>query len=138
MGENALANGTTPITRRRFVAGAALALFLTSPKSLRAVANRAVLVRSTFVPLVGTTFRMIGRGHDNDVALAEIDDLAPVRWPDDQLCFALHFDAPERVPMADGIYSFTHRRVGSVDLFVTAVGRTGGANTLEAVIDRRL
>jgi hypothetical protein len=139
MGESALAKGTTSITRRRFVAdGAVLALLLTSLRNLRATAVPPVLVRSTFVPLVGTTFRMIGGGRDDDVVLAEVDDIAPVRWPDDQVCFALYFDAPEWVPGTDGIYSFGHHRIGNVDLFVTAMGRAGDANTFAAVIDRRL
>lgn len=139
MRENSPAKGTMSITRRRFVAdGAVLALFLTSPRSLRAAPSTSVLVRSTFAPLVGTAFRMTGGGRDVHAVLAEIDDIAPVRWPDDQVCFALYFDAPERVPRSDGIYSFGHHRIGSVDLFVTAVGRTGGANTFAAVVDRRL
>jgi hypothetical protein len=139
MAENTPAKGTMSITRRRFVAdGAVLALFLASPRGIRAAASGPVLVRSTFAPLVGTSFRMIGGGRDDDVVLAEIDDIAPVRWPDDQICFALYFDAPERVPRTNGIYSFGHHRIGGVDLFVTPVGRTEGANTFAAVIDRRL
>jgi hypothetical protein len=139
MGEVALEKGTTSITRRRFVAhGAVMALFLTSLRSLRTAASPSVLVRSTFVPLVGTTFGMIGGGRYDDVVLAEVDDIAPVRWPDDQVCFALYFEAPEGVPRTDGIYSFGHHCIGNVDLFVTAMGRAGGANTFAAVIDRRL
>ena len=138
MGENSPAKGTTSITRRRFVAdGAVLALFLTVPQSLRAPPSTPVLVRSTFVPLVGATFRMIGGGLKVDAVLTKVDDIAPVQWPDDQVCFALYFDTAERVPRNDGIYSFGHQRIGSLNLFVTTVGRRGGANTFAAVIDRR-
>lgn len=139
MRENSPAKMTRSITRRRFVTnGAVLALFLTSPRALRAAPSTHALVRSTFIPLVGATFRMIGGGTDADAVLAGVYDTAPVRWPDDQVCFALYFDAPEQVPRTDGIFSFGHHHIGSVDLFVTPVGRSGGPNTFAAVIDRRL
>jgi hypothetical protein len=139
MGENSPATGTTSITRRRFVAdGAVLALFLAVPQSLRVPPGTPVLVRSTFAPLVGATFRMIGGGVKDDAVLTKVADIAPVRGPDDQVCFALYFDTAARVPRNDGIYSFGHQRIGSLPLFVTAVRRRGAANTFEAVIDRRL
>jgi len=131
--------GTTPITRRRFVAnGALLALLLGSPgalSSLRPLAP-AELARSTFVPLVGTAFRMVGGGREDDVVLAGVNDLGPVRHRNDQLRFALYFNAPIEVPRTDGTRSFIHDRIGPVDLFVTATGTSGTTNTFVAVIDR--
>jgi hypothetical protein len=131
--------GTIPITRRRFAAnGALLALLLASPRGLgllRPVAP-AELVRSTFAPLVGTSFRMVGGGRADAVVLAAVKDLGPVRRPNDQLRFALHFRAPIGAPRTDGIRSFIHHRIAPVDLFVTATGPSGAMNTFVAIIDR--
>jgi hypothetical protein len=130
---------TTPMTRRRFAAnGAVMALLLASPRAFGDFkpSAPAELVRSTFVPLLGTTFRMAGGGREDDVVLKRVKDIEPVRRRNDQLRFALYFDASARAPRSDGIRSFTHHHIGPVDLFVTPTRFSGTTNTFVAVIDR--
>jgi hypothetical protein len=114
-------------------------LLAISPKSSlthpAAVPPKASLTRSTFMPLLGSRFRMTGRGAGLDVVLAEINDLATSRGAADDHRFALVFRAPAGSPRLQGTQTFRHGRIGGVALFVTAIDRGIGSTRYEAVIN---
>jgi len=97
--------------------------------------RKCLLKRSTFMPLRGTTFRMTGVGDDVDVTLAEVNDLLP-RQAGDEHRFALVFLPPSGHAGSQGIYTFRHRDIGAVALFVAPVGRGVDRPRYEAVINR--
>jgi hypothetical protein len=95
----------------------------------------AVLTRSTFVPLLGTTLRMTGGGDDVYVVLSEINDLSPSAR-DDEGRFALIFRAPAGQVPTQGIRTLHHDRIGATGIFVAPVGRAVGGLSYEAVFNR--
>jgi len=95
----------------------------------------ALLTRSTFTPLVGTTLRMTGGGDDFDVVLEEVNDLSPSA-PGDEDRFALVFRAPVGQAPTQGIRTFRHGRTGDTGIFVAPVGRAVGGVNYEAVFNR--
>ena len=95
----------------------------------------ALLTRSTFTPLLGTTLRMTGEGDDFDVVLEEINDLSPSAQGDEDR-FALVFRAPVGQAPTQGIRTFGHERTAGTGIFVAPVGGTVGGLTYEAVFNR--
>jgi hypothetical protein len=123
-----------------FVRGAATVALLAGAPAAWArnvvAASRSSLARSRFVPVLGSTFRMTGDGHDVDVVLAQITDLSPVLRAADQDRFALLFDVSVGQPLASGIRTFHNDDVGEVSLFVSPVDRGIKAGHYEAIINR--
>jgi hypothetical protein len=95
----------------------------------------ALLTRSTFTPLLGTTLRMTGGGDDFEVVLEEINDLSPSA-PGDENRFALVFRAPVGQAPTQGIRTFRHERTGDTGIFVAPVGRAVDGLNYEAVFNR--
>jgi hypothetical protein len=128
------------MSRRAFVRDSAAAVLLTAvPLSWAQTAFAArgtALVRSTFTPLLGATFRMTGGGVDFDVVLVEINDLRPVARPDDQDRFAAVFSAPAGRQRMQGVRSLYHPNVGRIALFVASVDQGAKASRYEAIVNR--
>jgi hypothetical protein len=99
-------------------------------------ARKPELTRSTFLPLVGSTFRMSGGGTNYDVVLAEVDDLIPASSTDSENRFSLVFSASPTRPRTQGIRTFHNGRVGNFDMFVAPVDRGAKALRLQSVINR--
>ncbi len=95
----------------------------------------ALLTRSTFTPLLGTTLRMTGGGDDFDVVLDEINDLSPSAR-DDEDRFAVIFRGPAGLAPAQGIRTFRHERTGDAAIFVVPIGRPVDGVTYEAIFNR--
>jgi hypothetical protein len=150
-GEGTDVEASGKIPRRTFIHGAAAVAAISAlPLSLvrpafasvtgSAVATRAKvgppLTRSTFIPLQGSTFRMIGEGHHNfDVVLSEINDLNPARRTNDEERFSLVFSAPANRPRVQGIQTFRNDKVGDVEMFVAPIDRGKKALRLESVFN---
>jgi hypothetical protein len=128
------------MSRRAFVRDSAAAVVLLTAvplswaQSAYAASGKA-LVRSTFTPLLGATFRMTGGGDDFDVVLAEINDVVPVLRPNDQNRFAAVFSAPAGRQRTQGIRSLYHPNIGHIALFVASVDRGVEASRYEAVVN---
>jgi hypothetical protein len=93
-------------------------------------------VRSTFTPLLGSTFHMSGGGSGYDVVLTEIDDLDFSRADQSEDCFSLIFSGSTSRPRTSGIRTFRHAKIGAVDMFVSPVDRGVRALRLQSVINR--
>lgn len=92
----------------------------------------AYLRRATFVPLVGTDFRVHRPGERAlRVKLIEAKKLA---GPGES--FSLLFHTRARAGVDGGIYRLEHPSLGGFDLFVSPVGRGVRGLDLEAVINR--
>lgn len=131
---------TGPMSRRMFLrSSAALAAVAATPQAVvRGMHSLAParLVRSRFVPALGTTFRVSGGSVDLRLVLTEINDLSPVLRADDEDRFSLIFEAPLGRRALDGIRTLRNERIGVVDLFVSRVERPIGAQRYQAVINR--
>jgi hypothetical protein len=139
------------IPRRTFIHGtaaaaaiSALPLSMARPAFADATASAGTaparigppLRRSTFIPLQGSTFRLIGQGHSNfDVVLSEINDLDPSGATNDEGRFSLVFSAPASRPRLQGIQTFRHDTVGDVAMFVAPIDRGKKALRLESIFN---
>ncbi len=94
------------------------------------------LTRSTFVPLLGSTFRLSGAGTHHDVVLAEIDDLIPSGTTDSENRFSLVFSCSPTRPRTEGIRTFHNGAIGNFDMFVAPIDRGAKALRLQSIINR--
>jgi hypothetical protein len=99
-------------------------------------ARKVLLARSTFAPLLGSTFRMSGGGTNYDVVLAEIDDLIPASSTESENRFSLVFSSSPTRPRTEGIRTFHNDRIGSFDMFVAPIDRGAKALRLQSIINR--
>jgi hypothetical protein len=126
-----------PIPRRLFIQGCAAAgMLVAAPAAWARSAKRQALTRSRFSSLVGETIRMTGGGDDIAVTLTQVGDLLPVLHRNDPNRFSLLFTVSRSHTPSPGIRTFRHQRLGSVELFVSPVGRGIKAHHYEAVINR--
>jgi hypothetical protein len=92
----------------------------------------AYLQHQTFVPLVGTDFRVLRPGaRALPVTLIEAKQL-----PSLGESFSLLFRGKKNAAVAAGTYRIEHPTLGGFDLFVGGVGRGVKGLDLEAVINR--
>jgi hypothetical protein len=92
----------------------------------------AYLRRSSYVPLVGTTFRFhVPGAHALRLKLVEARAL---RGPGES--FSLLFRGRRGVDLKGGTYRIDHLALGSFELFVNPVGRGVKGLDLEAVVNR--
>ena len=135
------------ISRRSFLAGtlsvaaAASAPVVLAERAAAATAafkeKPALLRRSAFTPLLGSTFRMSDTHSTIPVVLAEIGDVPVVTAPGDENRFSLLFTAPAGPKRPQGTYRMQHPRLGEVSLFVVPVGRGATSPQYQAIINRR-
>jgi hypothetical protein len=127
------------IPRRTFLrGGVAVAAMSTMPLSLARAAfasARPRLVRSTFTPLLGSTFHVSGEGNHFDVVLTEINDLSPSNRTDTENQFSLLFQGRADRSVTQGTLTFSNSRTGKLSLFVVPTGRGVKALTLESIIN---
>ncbi len=96
------------------------------------------LRRSTFLPLVGRTFRIVHDRGSLTVVLRQVSDLKPSARPGAENQFSLIFtDARLRPALPQGTYSVSHAGQGRISLFVVPVGRRQTAQQYQAIIDSR-
>jgi hypothetical protein len=129
------------ITRRALLKGCVGALAatcvpglnpLTAAPALGQVTGSRWLIRSTYVPLVGSTFS----AGTTKLKLAAVRDLpsSPGLVPSPG-CFSLLFDGPPG--LRQGSYPISHVGLGSTVLFVVPVGPPNGARQpYEIVVNR--
>src|SRR6478672_2811388 len=92
----------------------------------------AYLRRETFVPLVGTDFRVHLPG--TRPVRVKLIEAKPLRGVGES--FSLLFRGNKRAEIGDGIYRFDHPALGGFDLFASPVGRGVKGLDLEAIINR--
>jgi hypothetical protein len=131
------------ISRRGFLAGAAsVAVVAVLPLAMPQRASAATLskapatlVRSTFTPLLQSSFKMVdAAGRSVGVVLSEIQDLNAAS-AGSETRFSLVFDGPTttRHP-TQGMYSFRASQLAAFSLFVVPIDRGVAARHYQAVI----
>lgn len=136
----AFADAGETLTRREILKLGALAAALVAAPGLRYLSADDAppfLRRSTFEPLVGSTFTL--RSPDGAVVsarLESIEDTAAVRrGASPERAFSLQFRG-ERREAQQGTYVLSHRELRRFSLFVVPVGRGVHGQTYQAVVNR--
>lgn len=94
--------------------------------------------RSSFLPLLGQTFRIAHGGESLTVVLRQIGDLKPTTRLGAEDQFSLIFSHYRLRPaIPQGTYSISHPRRGRISLFVVPVGRRQYAQRYQVIIDSR-
>ena len=94
--------------------------------------------RSTFLPLLGQSFRMARGGESLTVVLRKVMDLKPATRPGAEDQFSLIFSHSRLRPaVQQGTYSISHPRRGRISLFVVPVGRRQYVQQYQVIIDNR-
>ena len=117
------------VLRLGVVAAATAGPFALAERAIAAV-TPARLVRKTFTPRVGSTFRFADRGSWYTATLVSVGDLSHSRAGDQnrfQLMFAVRGSGP-----GQGTYRFQHGTLAPFQLFVVPVG--GGRRRYEAIV----
>src|SRR4051812_5107971 len=91
----------------------------------------AHLRRATYLPLVGTQFRVHAAGQR--ALRVKLIEVRPLRSPGDAFSLLLR---GTRANVEGGTYRIDHPRLGRFDLFVNPVGRGVKGLDLEAVVNR--
>jgi hypothetical protein len=98
----------------------------------RPAGGAAFLHRRTYVPLIGSDFRILRPGAGTlHVKLIQAKPL-----PSPGETFSLLFRGPAQSGVAEGVYQVEHPRLGAFHLFLGPVGRGVKGLDLEAVINR--
>jgi hypothetical protein len=94
------------------------------------------LTRSRFVPYVGSAFfiRRPQGGHER-VELVEIGELGGAR--DSELAFSLGFHGSRRGVLRQGTVTFSHKDLGTLQLFQVPIGTARAGQDYEVIVDRR-
>ena len=92
----------------------------------------AYLHRETFVPHVGSDFRVVRPGLPP--LRVRLLESKPLQGPGTS--FSLLFHGKLRAPLEQGIYRIEHPSLGAFDLFLEPVGRGVRGQDIEAVINR--
>ena len=95
----------------------------------------AELNRDTFLPHVGSSFR-VSTGNDTvELTLVNVSEL---RTSPRSEAFSIEFHGPSSSSLAQAEYQFDHPVVGEFTLFIVPVGRDGDVLEYEAVFNRVL
>jgi hypothetical protein len=130
------------LSRRRFLqaATAAVAAASAGPARLErlvatspASAPAGGLVRSTFVPLVGSTFGISHAGGHVAVVLAGVEDLRAGGDPEG--CFSLSFTGPPGPVLPQGVYPVAGGPGVRHDVLVVPVDRAAVRTHYEVVVN---
>ena len=114
-------------------AGRALAGVGIAGSGLRKPAGGADYLRhTTFVPLVGTDFRI--HRPDARPLRVKLIDVKQLRSAGESFSLLFHGHAGASLPQ--GIHRIEHQALGRFDLFVVPVGRGASGQDFEAVINR--
>jgi hypothetical protein len=106
-----------------------------APKARGSVGAAGGLQRSTFLPLLRSSFQMTDdRGRSVAVVLSKVSDLSPAVKPAEQNRFSLLFDGPLAQPWPQRTYHFHHPAIGTVDLFAVPVDRPVSVRHYQAII----
>ncbi|WP_338185029.1 hypothetical protein [Jatrophihabitans sp.] len=97
-------------------------------------AQRPVLIRDAFTPLLHQHFQLRSDGPPRAVALVEIADLAGSPAGDEARCFSLIFEAKPGNPVEAGMRT-VHAGRHSVELFLVPVGRGIHLQRYQAIIN---
>jgi hypothetical protein len=136
------ADGPHTISRRGFLAGAAtVAAVAVLPVATAAHAGAATLAkapatltRSTFTPLLQSSFKMLNAaGRSVTVVLSEIDDLSAAS-AGSETRFSLMFDGPTKSALPSAVYSLRSSGLATFSLFLVPVDRGVVARHYQAVI----
>jgi hypothetical protein len=92
----------------------------------------AYLERETYVPLVGSDFRV----HRPGAGALRVKLIEARRLPSVGEAFSLHFRGHPGARVESGMHRLTHPSLGEFDLFLGPVGRGVKGLELEAVINR--
>lgn len=95
------------------------------------------LVRSRFVPAIGSLFTASAGSARHKLKLVDIVDVPPATVPHDELAFNLLFEEPGGRRLVDGIYRLTSVRVPSCSLFLSPVDLSGHQPRVQALVNRR-
>ena len=131
------------ISRRGFLMGAAsVAVVAAMPLATAGRASAATLskapatlVRSTFTPLLQSSFKMVDpAGRSIGVVLSEIEDLNAA-WAGSETRFSLVFEGPTMTKKpTQGMYSLRASQRAMFSLFVVPIDRAIVAQDYQAVI----
>ena len=93
------------------------------------------LTWKAFTESLNTRFRII-----SDAAAVEVEliEVRPGRSTPRQEQFALLFQAPQDVPLQQGMFRLEHDKIGTFDLFLVPVRKDKQAFYYEAVFNRLL
>jgi hypothetical protein len=126
----------TELSRRAVLGAGATAITVigTGLHVATAEAATASLIRSTFVPLVGTSLRLARGGVTYRATLAGVFDLvgAPA-GASTQFGLAL---TTKDARVTDGIYTVSSTRLAPVELFVSPSGQVSSPRRLSAIVNR--
>jgi hypothetical protein len=94
----------------------------------------ATLTRSTFTPLVGSSFRMVGTGGTSvTVVLSAVNDLIGSPAGSENR-FSLLFDGSTKSTQPQATYSFRNSRLAKVSLFAVPIDRGISAQHYQVII----
>ena len=134
------------VSRRAFLAGGASlagigAMGALVPRAATAVSGplkNPAFRRSTYVPLVGQTFRILHDQGSLDVVLQSVSDLKPTLRPGAEDQFSLVFiDAGLRPVLGQETYVISQARLGRVSLFLVPVDHRKTVQRYQAIINSR-
>lgn len=92
----------------------------------------ASFTHATFVPLVGTEFRVRGDGGTLVLTLGATGDTGRPGGGEGRTQFWLHFDGPLDLQLAQGTYEISHDTLGEFMLFLSPKGPADGGMRYEA------
>jgi hypothetical protein len=138
------------LSRRAFIgatlAAACTGVALLNPSSAVAAGARVLqgktvsspeelMVRSTFTPLIGRTFRLAGPTGSATAELTEVGDLRGAPAGEAER-FSLLFRSTGGASLPQHTYAVSNRQLGSLDLFVVPVDRGARGQTYQAIVNR--
>jgi hypothetical protein len=94
---------------------------------------------ATFAPLVGDRFELLGCGSEvTDLTLAEVDEPRPgsnagAEAGAGRSPFSIVFRGPREPVLPQRIYTFSHEKLGSFELFIVPIGPDDEGMRYEAV-----
>lgn len=94
------------------------------------------LTWATFTENLNTRFRITSEGVG--VVEVELIEVKPGRSTPRQEQFSLLFQAPQDVPLQQGMFRLEHDKIGAFDLFMVPVRKDEQAFYYEAVFNRLL
>ena len=112
-----------------------------SPQADQTVAATGPLSRSSFAPYLRNDFQLqVGRS--SPVITAKLVEVSPERTQHTHkgafTGFSLLFEAPRHLNVNEGLFTVSHSMKGSVQIYLSPVGRSDKHTLLQAVISQRV